>query len=77
MLKNNIFWTGAKEINVELEKKLKNDALDAKIGVDTAENELNMFTTYAMGRSISYVQARRTLFSSSRFLGNHLSVIFF
>ena len=26
--------------HVELEKTLKNDALDAKIGVDTGENEL-------------------------------------
>ena len=36
---------------------MKNDTLDAKIGVDTAENEPNMLMTYAMAISISYLQA--------------------
>ena len=32
-----------------------NGYLDAKIGVDTAENEPIMLMTYAMGISISYL----------------------
>ena len=42
VLKIREIWNGAKEKNVKLEKgavTLKNDALDAKIGVDTAVNE--------------------------------------
>ena len=34
---------------LDLEKYLKNYALDAKIGVDTAEKEPNMFMAYAHG----------------------------
>ena len=36
----------------------KNDALDAKIGVDTEENGPIMLMTYAMGISMYYLQAR-------------------
>ena len=33
--------------------------MDAKIGVDTAENEPIMLMTYTMGISISYLQAKK------------------
>ena len=54
------FWTGAQRKNVKFEKRLKNDALDAKIGVDTAVNEpLKVRKTekkvdqFSMDRSVS------------------------
>ena len=42
-------------------KILKNAYLDAKIGVDTAENEPNMLMAYALCTSISYLQASTKL----------------
>ena len=45
-------------------EKYENNALDAKVGVDTAENEPKMFMTYAMGISISYLQARYRCFQN-------------
>jgi hypothetical protein len=49
---------------LDLEKCEKDGALDAKIGVDTAENEPNVFMAYAMGIGISYLQARFTSFQT-------------
>ena len=59
LLKMLKFWFEAVRMNVDLlalEKGEKNDILDAKIGVDTTENEPIILMTYAMGISISYLQ---------------------
>ena len=43
-------------------ENVKNNTLDAKIGVDTAENEPNMLMAYELCISISYLQARPARF---------------
>ena len=63
-----LIWSGAKECRSSRSRKMwQNDALDAKIGVDTAENEPNMFMTYAMGISIIYLQASSGFWHEPRF----------